>query len=85
LYTEKFSEAYKISVQLEYIPFSYREIDYEEVSKGEIIGDGASGIVMKTQWRGKTVAVKKYNVPMTMEFVDDSWLIDFKTEAIILR
>ncbi|MDP2436623.1 MAG: hypothetical protein Q8P67_12815, partial [archaeon] len=36
------------------------EVPYAEISQGEIIGSGATGSVLKVQWRGLCVAVKHY-------------------------
>ncbi len=42
-------------------------IDWRELTLGEILGQGASGIIYQAQWRGKSVAVKIFKSAMTSD------------------
>ena len=56
------------------------EVPYSEISKGELIGSGATGSVLKVFWQGKTVAVKHYN---QLSFLLRKDLKEFRREVMI--
>lgn len=46
-----FQQATKFVVQMKFIPFSYKEIAYQEIANGDIVGRGTSGnFVLSVQY-----------------------------------
>ena len=63
------------------VPTRDFEIDYTQLSVGELIGQGAFGKVFKGKWRGTEVAIKKLVcTALTPAVVDE-----FRREVAVLR
>jgi len=67
-----------ISVATQSLP-SELQVNFKDISHGEVIGTGAAGDVLKVQWKGKTVAVKSFKV----SGYDREVLDGFRNEVIV--
>ncbi len=50
------------------------EVDWNQVEKGELLGEGASGLIHKARWRETDVALKIFKGGMTSDGLPDSEL-----------
>ena len=46
---------------------SLQDVRYADLSLGEKVGEGTSGVVHKASWRGQTVAVKLYKAELSSD------------------
>lgn len=53
---------------------SMAEVDWNEVEKGELLGEGASGLIHKARWKETDVALKVFKGGMTSDGLPDSEL-----------
>lgn len=51
------------------------EVDWNEIEKGEILGEGASGLIHKARWRDTEVALKIFKGGMTSDGLPDSEMV----------
>lgn len=51
------------------------EVDWSEIEKGEIVGEGASGLIHKARWRDTEVALKIFKGGMTSDGLPDSEMV----------